>query len=143
MGARWASDQWKPSRGGDCPRYEHKTGEYIITFETRLHLPNINWNRGFIKCSIDGIDRNRIEGIGCITADIDNNTQPTGFARFGNRFMCDEWRDLRAEVNAVHKYINIEDLVKGATLGCFRQVPLEDVVADRTINNPSQGKRSK
>ena len=106
----------------------------ISSLSKQGYLPNINRNRRFIECSIDGVDRNRIEGICCITADINNNTQPTGFARFGNRFMRDKWRDLRAEVNAVHKDINIEDFVKGATLGCLRQVPLEDVVTDRIKN---------
>src|SRR6266508_1541422 len=140
VAAGWANDQSKSSREGDCPRYKKCYVKSISSLSEQGYSPHINRNRRFIERGIDGVDRNRVEGICCITADIDNNTQPTGFACFGNRFIRDKWRDLRGEIDAVHKDIDIEDLVKRTTLGCFSHIPLEDVVSGKieTFHQPSQ-----
>ena len=51
--------------------------------------------------------------------------------------MSQKVRDGGRKVDAVDEDVNIEDLLEGSTLGCFFQIPLENVVP-RSIQSQQQ-----
>lgn len=96
----------------------------------RSHSPNLDGNCGLIECGIDIVNWDGIEGIGSIAADVDDNRQLSRFPSRGNGGMIDEVRDLRGEVNAVDKDVDVENLSEGTALGSLCQIPLEDIISD-------------
>ena len=81
-----------------------------------------------IKSRVDGVDRNGVERVSGVTADIDNNCEAPRVPCFFEQLRRDERWDSRGEVNAIDENVDIEDLWERAALSRFLHIPLEDVV---------------
>ena len=92
------------------------------------HLRYSRVDRRSIKSRIDGVDRNGVEGVSGVTADIDNDCEAPRVPCFLEQLRRDEWWDSRGEVDAIDENVDVKDLGERPALNRFLHVPLEDVV---------------
>jgi len=60
-----------------------------------MGLPDLNRNRGFIECSIDVVDGDGVEWVGCVAADIHNHRQSSLFSSSSDMLVINEIWYLR------------------------------------------------
>ena len=96
-------------------------------------LLEFDWDGRIREGGIDIINGYGIERIGGVTADIHDDGQSSRLTRCGDLFFCEEGANVRREINAVDEDIDVEDLLEWPTLGCLRQIPLEDVISEATV----------
>lgn len=92
---------------------------------------------------IDTINGYRIERIGSVTADVDDDSQPSRLTRRVDLCVREERRDGGREVDAVDEDVDVEDLLKRPTLGRLCQIPLDDLISEKKSASTSKSQSSR
>lgn len=91
-------------------------------------LPDIHGYRWIGEGCINVVDWDGIEGVCSIAAYINHHSKASLFTRLDDLLSCDKGGDLRREVDAVHKNVNIEDFLEWSALGRLIHIPFDNVI---------------
>lgn len=75
-------------------------------FSTKQVNVPFNVNGGLVKGGVDGVDGDRVVGVGGVAGNIDDDAEVALLAGGGDGFRRDERGDLGGQVNAVDKDVN-------------------------------------
>ena len=95
--------------------------------------PYINGYCRVVKRSVDVVDRDWIVGVRRVATDVDHNRQASVLPSGHNLFRRYKVRNPRVQIDTVDKNVNLENLRKWTSLGCFCQVPLENIIPSKIV----------
>ena len=89
---------------------------------------DINGDSGLVKGGVDAVDGDGVVRIRRVATDVDDDTQSPPWARSGDLLLRQERRYGRTQIDAVDKYVSVQDLLERTALRSLLQVPLQDIV---------------
>lgn len=98
-------------------------------------LLNLNRHRRLVERRSDSVNRDRVVGVGGVSADIADNRQ-LAVSRI-QALVIHKAGDLRVQVNAVNKDIALDNLLERPTLSRLSHIPLHDIIL-RDARTPAQ-----
>ena len=92
------------------------------------HSPYINRYCRRRESGVNFIDRDRIEGIRGVAADINDYAESPLVISGNDLFLGNKRRDFGCEIDAIDEYVNFQDFLEWTTLRRLCKIPLENVI---------------
>jgi hypothetical protein len=97
------------------------------------NLRNINGNGRLLEGGVDGVDRDRVVGVGGVARNINNNGELAGRSSKGSSI--NEGGNRLRKVDAVDEDVGLDDLHERSSLGGLSHIPSDDVLlGDSSLN---------